>query len=99
MGHRVLRDPAHMTRRHVVEPLDVKKLAYMAQLVPGPVGEIIVQKVSADEPVVESTVGKHHVTATAPRMFEGICFSCESPEAVLPPSAEVRRSPHPDMTI
>src|SRR4051794_12383424 len=51
-----------MPRGRVVEPLDVKDFADVAQLVLGPVGEILVQRVPADEPVVETTVGKHHVT-------------------------------------
>jgi hypothetical protein len=40
---------AHMTRRRVIEPPDVTKLADSAQLVPGPAGEIIIRNVPADE--------------------------------------------------
>jgi predicted short-subunit dehydrogenase-like oxidoreductase (DUF2520 family) len=48
---------ANMTRCRVVEPRDVKKFADVAQFVLGPVGEVLVQEVRADEPVVRRAVG------------------------------------------
>src|SRR4051812_34569816 len=56
---------AHLTRCRVIEPLDVENLTEVGQLVPGPVGEFLVQVLPSDDPVIETVVGEDHVAVAS----------------------------------